>query len=699
MHRDFLLEIGTEEIPAGVLPRALEDLKRLAVELLADVRLACGRVQTMGTPRRLALFIDGLETAQGDLVQEVTGPPRSVALGSDGRPSRALEKFCERYASRPEDVTFVQKDKGEYAVLKRIEKGRRTEDILSERLPDLILSIPFRKSMRWSTSEIRFVRPIQWILALYDGQPLRVRVGGIISADTTMGHRVLAGQRPLPVRSSGDYRRVLQEHGVVLDPRERESRILDEVGRLAEEVGGVLVPDADLLETLVFLNEYPVPLRGGFDPGFLALPQEVLTAPMKGHQKCFPIYEKGGGGLLPFFIAVSNNRPEDPSRIQKGMERVLKARLEDARFFFREDTRKPLSENLERLRGVIFHKKLGTSYDKVQRIGELSGFLGKEICPEMLPQLQRAAELCKADLVTQMVGEFPELQGVMGGIYAACGGEDPRVAQAIREHYLPVAAEGVLPESIPGAVLSLADKMDTVVGFFGVGNPVTGNSDPFQLRRRTIGILRIMLHHEIEIPLSGFIRKSEDILGARLRKDPRSVLAEVADFFRQRTQSLLLARGFPYDTLDAVLAQGLERIPDSYSRILALHEMRTRDADFEKLLVGCKRAFNILQQAKREFRFCDERLPLSLSDCEEGPEKALLGAILELEERVMRAMEEKRYREVLQALVGLKEPVDRFFDGVMVLVDDVGQRERRLRLLSRTSWLFQQFADFSKIAF
>ena len=699
MDKDFLLEIGTEEIPSSFLPQALEDLRRLALDLLASTRLSSRAVRTMGTPRRLALFIDGLGEEQGDLVQEVTGPPRSVAFAPDGTPTKALEKFCDRYGARPEDLTFVQKEKGEYVSLKRVEKGRKTAEVLRERLPGLILSIPFPKVMRWAAAEIRFARPIHWILALYESQPLRIQVGEILSSDCTIGHRFLGSQKPLPVTRVGDYLEVLESNGVVLDPQERRTRILVEARRLAAEVGGILLEDDTLLQTLVFLTEHPVAIRGGFDPGFLDLPEEVLIAPMKGHQRYFPVHRQDGNGLLPYFIAVANNRPDDTSRIEKGMERVLKARLEDARFFFKEDTRKPLDQNLDRLRQVIFHKKLGTSHDKVQRIGALSRFLGERICPENLPQLLRAAALCKVDLVTQMVGEFPELQGIMGGIYAAHGGESSSVVQAIREHYLPVAAEGALPRSTLGAIVSLADKMDTIVGFFGVGNPVTGNADPFQLRRRSIGVLRILLDQDIEVSLSQFVSRSEDILGQLVRKDQHVVLAEVLDFFRQRYQPLLLAKGYPYDTIEAVFAKKLDHVPDICRRIAALHEMRTRDADFEKLIIGCKRAVNILQQAEKEFGYLDAGGPPVDEGVREGLEKELCAALLRVEGSVLRGMESRDYQSVLRALVDLKTPIDRFFEGTMVLVADAQTREARLQLLSRIARLFQQFADFSKIVF
>lgn len=699
MEQDFLLEVGTEEIPSSFLPQALRDLQRMAQELMETHRLKCGSVKTMGTPRRLTLLVSGLVDVQGDLIQEVTGPPRAVAFDQTGNPTKALEKFCARYGASSTEVTFVEKEKGEYVCLKRTEQGKPVADLLEELLPDWILSLPFPKSMRWGTLDIKFARPIHWILALYGSSPLEFRVGDVTSSHCTYGHRFQGTPGPLPVENVNEYPILLEENSVILEPEERGRRILEQSRNLSREVGGRIVKDDDLLQTLVFLTEYPVVLRGTFEERFLSLPDEVMIATMRDHQKYFALQKEEGDGLLPYFVAVANVDAPDRTLVQKGMERVLRARLEDARFFFQEDTKKPLEQNLEDLKQVIFHKKLGTSFEKVQRIRPLAEYLAKRICPEALPGIQRASDLCKADLVTQMVGEFPELQGVMGGIYASHFGEQPEVARAIREHYLPVSAEGDLPSTLSGAVLSLADKMDTVVGFFSIGTRVSGTSDPFGLRRRAIGILRILLDRGMGISLSEFIGKSTEILGGLIQTDRTEIQEKVMEFFRQRYQPLLLAKGFPHDTIDAVLSREFEDIPDLYQRIDVLHGMRSSDPDFEKLIIGCKRAVNILQQAAKDHGFRGTESRTRPEDFQEEAEKNLFHAAGQVRGKILAHMETKEYQQVLQELVNLKNPIDRFFDEVMVLVDDERQRDNRLGLLYEVSTLFQGFADFSKIVF
>ncbi len=698
MGNDLLLEIGTEEIPAAFLPRALKDLRAMCLERLTSLRLEPGSVVVMGTPRRLSMRVHGLPEAQGDLVQEVTGPPRSVALDTEGNPTRALEKFCARYGADTGDVSFVTKEKGEFVCLKKVDKGRQTEDLLQDLLPEWILALSFPKAMRWGTLDIRFARPIRWILCLYKDAPLRFSVGDVESSSTTYGHRFMSDGGAVDIRDIDAYPGRLRDTFVVLDPEERREIILRETRALAEEVAGRIEEDEAFLDTLVYLTEYPLAVRGAFDEAFLSLPEEVMAASMKHHLKYYPVRKQQGSGLLPYFIAVSNTAATDMEKIRTGMERVLKARLVDARFFFDEDTRKPLAENLEALRHVIFHKKLGTAYDKVQRVRTQAEGLAEMILPDALPRMRRAAELCKADLVTQMVGEFPELQGIMGGIYAAHGGEAPEVARAIGEHYKPVSAEGDLPETDLGALLSLADKMDTVVAFFSIGTPVSGNRDPFGVRRRVLGILRILLDRQMELPLSGWVDASIKTLEARGGKPDEEILREVIEFFRQRYTHHLLAKGFPHDTIDAVLARPFQDVVDLYRRIDILHRMRSNE-DFEKLILGCKRAVNLLGQAEKQFGYQGPDAPLSLEDLKEEAERDLFSAVERERDRIHSWMAQRDYASVLQGLVNLKDPIDRLFDDVMVLVDDPQLRKNRLSLLHNVAGLFEGFADFSKMIF
>jgi glycyl-tRNA synthetase beta chain len=694
---DFLLEIGTEEIPAAFLPKAIEDLRVRAQELFGANRLHYETVKTMATPRRLVLLVSGLEERQSDSVQEVSGPPRSVAFDSAGAPTQVLEKFCLRYGVTPEEVSIIRRPKGEYVFLQKVEPGQRTVEVLAGILPGWIMALPFPKAMRWGTQDIRFARPIRWIAALYGKETVPFRLGELLSGDTTRGHRFLGDPDPVRIEPLSEYRGILERNKVLVCPEERRVRILEQARILAAEVGGQILEEEELTQTLVFITEYPVAIRGRFDERFLSLPQEVLIAPMKGHQKYFAVRRSNGEGLLPYFVAIANMEAADMSPVRRGNEKVLAARLADAKFFFEEDTKKPLDRCVEALRHVIYHKKLGTSFDKVMRIEALAAWLGERVCPEKVPVLRRAARLCKADLVTQMVGEFPELQGTMGGIYAAASGEPAEVAQAIREHYMPVSAEGQLPKSLEGALLSVADKADTLVGFFGFGSPVSGASDPFGLRRRAIGILRILLDKDLGVSLPELVENALAVLRGLLKKAPETVKGEVLDFLRLRYQQLLLGRGFPHDTIEAVLSPSFENVPDLFRRVEILHRMRS-EPDFEKLILGCKRAVNILEQAKKEFGYVGPSKPLRGEDLKEEAERSLLAAVDGVA-RESAGLGAANYERLLQGLVSLKEPIDRLFDDVMILVEDERTRENRLNLLSRIAQSFQWFADFSKISF
>jgi len=693
---DFLLEIGTEEIPAAFLPRTIEDLREKAGQLFEVNRLRYETVETMATPRRLTLLVRGLEGQQDDSVQEISGPPRSVAFDEEGSPTKVLEKFCAKHGVTPAQTSIIEKPKGEYVFLHKVEAGKKAVEVLPEILPPWIVGLTFPKSMRWGTQDIRFARPIRWIAALYGNETVSFRVGDLASAATTRGHRFLGDPGPIPIEPLADYREILAKNKVVVDPGERRRRILEQAKGLAAEVGGELLEDEGLTQTLVFITEYPVAVRGTFHERFLSLPQEVLIAPMKGHQKYFPVKRAGGDGLVPYFVTIANMEAPDMSLVERGNEKVLTARLEDAKFFFEEDTKRPLEQYVDSLNQVIYHKKLGTSFDKVVRIQALAGFLGERLCPEKQTVLQRAALLCKADLVTQLVAEFPELQGTMGGIYAAASGEPEAVAEAIREHYMPVSAEDDLPESLEGAVLSLADKMDTVVGFFGIGSPVSGTSDPFGMRRRAIGILRVLLAKNLEVSLQEWVGKGLEVLGGLVKKEPEEVKKAVVDFFRLRYQQFLLAKGFPHDTIEAVISRSFENIPDLYRRVEVLHKMRS-EPDFEDLILGCKRAVNILQQAKKDYGYTGPDKPLRAEDLEEEAERALLASTEQVGSELA-GLGSGEYEKVLQGLVELKGPIDRLFDDVMILVEDERTRENRLNLLKNVSELFQWFADFSKIS-
>ena len=700
MENDFLLEIGTEEMPFSFLQQAIQNLEENARQLLKENRLHFKTLKAMGTPRRLALLVSGLQQVQEDLVQEISGPPRSVAFDDSGAPTKALEKLCARYGVSPQDVSIIQKDKGEYVGLKSVEQGKKAIDLLPEILPPWILSFSFPKSMRWGALDIRFMRPIRWLAALYGQRVVSFELGDMSSSAYTYGHRFFRNNAPVEIKGVSEYQALLKDNKVILDPEERRQIILDQARGLADEVGGTILEEQDLIQNLISITEYPVAIRGEFEEKYLELPEEVLVATMKGHQKYFALRGNNSTKLLPYFVAVANLDAPDMGLIKRGNEKVLRARLEDAKFFFEEDTKIPLENNVAGLKQVIFHKKLGTSFDKVQRVQSLAVFLAENICPEAAGHIERAARLCKADLVTEMVGEFPELQGIMGGIYAAHSGETATVSKAIQEHYMPVSAEGDMPSSLEGSLLSLADKMDTIVGFFGIGTSVSGTSDPFGLRRRTIGSLRLLLDKGLEFSLPLLVKKAAVLMDDRIQEEKiEQVVEAVVDFFRQRYHQFLLARGFPHDTIDAVLSREFENIPDLYKRLEALHGMRT-DPDFEKLILGCKRTVRILEQAEKDLGYHGPQSSSSAlgpDSFELEAEKNLYAAMNQVKDKIAGAMEAKEYQRVLQHLVTIKNPIDLFFDDVMVMVDDEFVRARRLELLFEIAGLFRGFADFSKI--
>ncbi len=476
--KELLLEIGTEEIPAGFIPQALHDLENLVRKELETNRIDFENVRSLGTPRRLVLFVESVSERQRDWEEKKIGPSRQAAFDKDGNPTRAAIGFAKGQSVPVESLQVVQTEKGEYVCATKKEAGKPTADLLPLLFPRMILSIPFQKSMRWADVPIRFVRPIHWILALFGGETIPFEIGNVRSGNVTYGHRFM---RPgaIPVEGFQDYLKKTREAFVLVDPGERKKKIEEEMAREETTLSGQVLKDEELLDEVSFLVEYPVALCGGFDSKFLSLPAEVLIHSMKEHQRYFPIVDRQGR-LLPQFICISNIAPADPKVVIKGNERVLRARLADAAYFFQEDMKVPLEKRVEQLKQVVFQAKLGTSYEKMSRFRQLASWIAERIDPALKGAVERAAFLCKADLVTGMVGEFPKLQGIVGREYARLSGEKTEVAEAIHEHYLPAFAGDRLPGSPIGDIVSMADKMDTIVGCFGVGLAPTGTADPFR---------------------------------------------------------------------------------------------------------------------------------------------------------------------------------------------------------------------------
>jgi glycyl-tRNA synthetase beta chain len=687
MSAELFLEIGTEEIPAGFLPTAMADLKRLLSKELESARISFDSMRTFATPRRLGIAVGGVAPGQERQELKLSGPSVKVAFDAEGNPTRAALGFARSNGVEVHELSRVATEKGEYLFLSKVVEGRPTVELLPEMLPRLIGSLSFRKSMRWKDLDIRFARPIHWIVALYDGSVVPFAYGNLQSGNLSRGHRFMAPDC-FEVKNSSQYLEEAKRHFVIADPVQRRQMVADEVEQAARQAGGRLIGDDDLLDEVTYLVEYPMAVTGSFEERYLELPRELLITTMREHQRYFTLTD-GQGRLLPCFITVSNTRVEDPAVVRRGNERVLRARLADAMFFWKEDRKQPLESRLEALKSVVYQAKLGTSYEKVMRFRHLAVALARQLDQAALELTDRAALLAKCDLETGMVFEFPELQGVMGREYALLEGENPRVAWAIYEHYLPVQAGGELPSDNVGAFVSIADKIDTICGCFGVGLIPTGTADPYALRRSAIGILNIVLERKYRISLAGLVEASIDLLREKLTRPAGEVAAEVLEFIRLRFLNLLIGQGQPQDVVDAVLASSFDDPVDAQARVLALADFRGRD-DFEPLAVAFKRVGNIIKGGVDEL--------VSEALFESPCERDLLTVLREVENAFGTLMEKGDYKAALQVVAGLRGPVDAFFEGVMVMAEDEKVRANRLALLTEVARLFRQIADFSRIA-
>jgi glycyl-tRNA synthetase beta chain len=685
--KELLLEIGTEEIPAGSVPQALADLENLTRKELETQRINYEGMKTVGTPRRLVLIIHALSGRQKDVEIIKIGPSKQAAFDSNGNPTKAAIGFAKGQSVPVESLTVVETEKGKYVCAVRRETGKPTDEILTTILPKLILSIPFQKSMKWAEVSIRFARPIHWVLALFGGEIISFEAGNVRSGNVTYGHRFMQSG-PVPVSDFRSYLERTREAFVLVDPVERKQKIEEGLIKEAASVSGKILIDEALLDEVNFLVEYPVPLCGNFDPQFLSLPREVVIHSMKEHQRYFPVVDDRGK-LLPHFVCISNIAPRDRRVVVKGNERVLRARLSDAAFFFDEDLKVSLDKRVEQLKKVVYQAKLGTSYEKVMRFKALAHFLVQKIDSSLQETVERAALLCKADLVTGMVGEFPKLQGIVGREYARLQGEKSEVTEAIYEHYLPAFAGDRLPGSPVGDIVSIADKLDTIVGCFGVGLTPTGTADPFGLRRQALGIIRIILEKKYPLSLIQLIEESWKLLKEKRERPFPEAKREVLDFFRARYQNFLLDKGYPFDTTEAVLSVSFDELVDIQGRIDALKGAR-ESKDFESIVIAFKRAMNILKGAPA-------RNPINPSLLSETVEKNLYQAFSKAQERIEDDLDKRDYDVALQEMIQLKKPIDDFFDGVMVMMEDEAVRNNRLSLLDSIGQLFLRIADFSKL--
>jgi len=685
--KELLLEIGTEEIPAGFIPHALTDLERLGAKEFEAYRIDIQGMRTLGTPRRLVLLIGSVSEKQRDVETKKMGPSKQAAFDSKGNPTKAAIGFAKSQSVSVEALRVIQTEKGEYVFAVKEETGRPTFELLPSLLSRLVVNLPFPKSMRWGEVPIRFARPIHWMVALFDGAIVTFEAGNVQSGNRTCGHRFMH-PGSFAVQDIQSYLKKTKDAYVIVDPTERKKRIEEEMNRVAASVQGKVLRDEDLLNEVNFLVEYPVALRGKFDPKFLSLPREIVTHSMKEHQKYFPL-EDDRGNLLPYFVCISNTDPKDRTMVVKGNERVLKARFSDAEFFFKDDLKIPLEKRLEQLKKVVFQAKLGTSYEKVMRFTQLALFICELVEPKLRKTVERASLLCKADLVTGMVGEFPKLQGVVGKEYARLSGETPEVFQAIYEHYLPAFAGDRLPDSPVGDMVSIADKLDTIVGCFGVGLVPTGTADPFGLRRQALGIIRIILEKRYPLSLLQLIEESGKLLKAKMERSFIEVKTETIEFFRVRYQNLLLEKGYPFDVVDAVLSTSFDELIDVQHRLDALKAGRMSQ-DFESVVIGFKRAMNILKGVA-------SRQGVDPSLFSEAAEKDLYQSFLKAKEVIELHLKQRAYESAILEMTRMRKPIDTFFNKVMVMVEDEKIRNNRLALLDGIGQLFLRIADFSRL--
>jgi glycyl-tRNA synthetase beta chain len=688
---DLLFEIGTEEIPAGFAPAALQQLAQDLAKGLDDARLPHGEVKAVGTPRRLAVWARDVAPRQADSETQALGPPVAQAFDASGNPTPAAVGFARSQGVEVAALERVETPKGLRLAVTKVEKGRQAEQVVPALLERLVAGLRFRKAMRSRLDEVTFARPVRWMVALLGGKALSVKYGEVRSGKVTSGHRFLA-PRAIPLSGTPeDYVARLRRAHVIVDPVERRAAVEQELARAAHKAGGSLRPDESLVEQVTWLVEHPTGIAGSFEKSNLELPPEVVISEMRNHQRYFAVLD-AHGRLANRFVAVSGTAVKDPAVARHGYERVLRARLADARFFFEEDRKRRLRDRIEDLGRRTYQARLGSELDRVHRIGAVASGLARSMGrDDLVPDLLETARLCKTDLTTGMVGEFPELQGTMGGHYARLEGLRGEVADAIEDHYKPVGASEEMPRGDLGALVGLADRFHQLVGIIGVGEKATGAADPYGLRRAAIAILRIVQARAYHLSLAGAVEQTLDALaGARLAADRTVIASQVLDFLRGRLRALW-ADEFDGDLVDAVLAAGFDDVVDARRRLEALASVKTRP-DFVPLAVAFKRVANIREKAGEGTGAGVDRGLLGA-----GAETVLVDEVERVEGEVASFRRARDYASVLRAVASLKPAIDAFFDAVLVMAEDPAVRSNRLGIMKRVSDLFADVADFRKI--
>ena len=682
--QNFLVEIGTEELPPKALKTLATSFADNVEAELNQAGLTFDKIEWFAAPRRLAVKVLNLATQQPSKEIEKRGPAVSAAFDTEGKPTKAAEGWARGCGITVEQAERIATDKGEWLVHRAKIEGQPTKNLLNGIVANALAKLPIPKPMRWADKTVQFIRPVHTVTMLLGDELIEGEILGVASARTIRGHRFL-GEKEFQIQHADQYPQLLREKGsVVADFNERKAEILAKSQAKATALGGVADIEESLLEEVTSLVEYPNVLAAKFEERFLAVPAEALVYTMKGDQKYFPIYDKDGK-LLPHFIFVSNINPEDPTAIIEGNEKVVRPRLTDAEFFFKTDLKQKLVDRLPRLETVLFQQQLGTLKDKTDRIEQLAGEIAKQIGADEA-KAKRAGLLSKCDLMTNMVFEFTDTQGVMGMHYARHDGEDEEVAVALNEQYMPRFAGDELPKSLVASAVALADKFDTLTGIFGIGQAPKGSADPFALRRAALGALRIIVEKNLPLDLEDLVKKSAALFGDKLTN--KNVVADVVDFMLGRFRAWYQDEGIAVDVIQAVLARRPTRPADFDARVRAVSHFRTLDSA-EALAAANKRVSNILAKADAAIG------EINLTACVEPAEKALAEAVLALRTEVQPLIAKGDYTAVLDKLANLRAPVDNFFDNVMVNAEDPALRQNRLAILNTLQGLFLQVADIS----
>ncbi len=682
--QNFLVEIGTEELPPKALKTLATSFADNVEAELNQAGLSFDKIEWFAAPRRLAVKVLNLATQQPSKEIEKRGPAVSAAFDAEGKPTKAAEGWARGCGITVDQAERIATDKGEWLVHRAKIEGQPTKNLLNDIVANALAKLPIPKPMRWADKTVQFIRPVHTVTMLLGDELIEGEILGVASARTIRGHRFL-GEKEFEIQHADQYPQLLREKGsVVADFNERKAEILAKSQAKATALGGVADIEESLLEEVTSLVEYPNVLAAKFEERFLAVPAEALVYTMKGDQKYFPIYDKDGK-LLPHFIFVSNINPEDPTAIIEGNEKVVRPRLTDAEFFFKTDLKQKLVDRLPRLETVLFQQQLGTLKDKTDRIEQLAGEIARQIGADEA-KAKRAGLLSKCDLMTNMVFEFTDTQGVMGMHYARHDGEDEEVAVALNEQYMPRFAGDELPKSLVASAVALADKFDTLTGIFGIGQAPKGSADPFALRRAALGALRIIVEKNLPLDLEDLVKKSAALFGDKLTN--QNVVADVVDFMLGRFRAWYQDEGIAVDVIQAVLARRPTRPADFDARVRAVSHFRTLDSA-EALAAANKRVANILAKAEGDIGAIDVAL------CVEPAEQVLAQSVLSLAKEVQPLIAQGEYTEVLDKLAGLRQPVDNFFDNVMVNAEDAKLRQNRLAILNTLQGLFLQVADIS----